>query len=144
MKNVENKQLLEIMQKVDRVTKDYHANDNFVGGLFDTLQPSTRVEVWNMATRIDVYIGNLTKMYSTALSVAESESSISQLQLKVKKSKNEICIKFSSLQSFEIFFSNYYKVEHKETEKKETEKKATKKASVKKRTAKKVESVKVC
>lgn len=144
MKNVENKQLLEIMQKVDKVTKDYHASDNFVGGLFDTLQPSTRVEVWNMATRIDVYIGNLTKMYSTALSVAESESSISQLQLKVKKSKNEICIKFSSLQSFEIFFSNYYKVEHKEAEKKETEKKATKKASAKKRTAKKVESVKVC
>lgn len=139
MKNVENKQLLEIMQKVDKVTKDYHASDNFVGGLFDTLQPSTRVEVWHMATRIDVYIGNLTKMYSTALSVAESESSISQLQLKVKKSKNEICIKFSSLQSFEIFFSNYYKVEHKETEKK-----ATKKASAKKRTAKKVESVKVC
>lgn len=133
MKNVENKQLLEIMQKVDKVTKDYHASDNFVGGLFDTLQPSTRVEVWNMATRIDVYIGNITKMYSTALSVAESESTISQLQLKVKKSKNEICIKFSSLESFEIFFKNYYKAEIKE-EKKVT-KTATKKATATKRTA---------
>lgn len=130
MKNITNNQLLEIMKKVDNVRTDYHASDNFVGGLFDTLQPSTRVEVWNMATRIDVYIGNITKMYSTALSVAESESTISQMQLKVKKSKNEICIKFSSLQSFEIFFSNYYK-----TEVKETEKKATKKASATKRTA---------
>lgn len=124
MKNVENKQLLEIMAKCGHVTEGYHASDNFVGGLFDTLQPSTRVEVWNMATRIDVYIGNVTKMYSTALNVAESESGISQMQLKVKKSKNEICIKFSSLQSFEIFFRDYYE-------------KAEKKATTKKRTAKK-------
>ena len=131
MKKLEIKKsvLFDVLKKVDSdVRTDYHVGkeDIFVGGLYDVSSPKTRVEVWNMSTRVDVYIGLDTKIFATASSVLQSETAILSAQTSVKRSKNEIVVKFYSLKAFEIFFSNFYTV----VEKKEAT--ATKKNSTKK------------
>lgn len=126
---ISNETLYNVLKKVDTVNNSYHANkDDFVGGLYDISAPRTRVEVWNEATRIDVYVGLDTPIYSTVVSVLTSESDIFTAQTHVKRSKNEIVIKFYSVKAFELFFSNYYKKE----EKKEEKTTATKKNNTKK------------
>jgi hypothetical protein len=141
-----NNELLTIMKRVGNVTEGYHLHkDDFVGGLYDVTAPKTRVEVWNESHRIDVYIGNDTPMYSTLNSVADSDSDIANMRANARKSKNEICIKVTSLKAFEMLMTYFYSQQYKDSIKvrqsaSETAKQsetATKKRTSKKNTSKK-------
>lgn len=136
-----NAELLKVMKRVGNVTEGYHLHkDDFVGGLYDVTAPRTRVEVWNESRRIDVYIGNDTPMYATLNSVADSDSDIANMRLNARKSKNEICIKITSLKAFELLFEYFYSQQYKDSIKaRQTASETAKqtKTATKKRTSKK-------
>ena len=129
---VTNADIMNLVNRLDEhinVNTGYHSKESFVCGLYDTTAPATRVEIWNMPTRIDVYVGNITEMYAHFDTVCNSESDITDYQLKVSKSKNELCAKFYSLKRLEIMLSRYMRQEKQEVQNVTTTKATTKSKS---------------
>lgn len=111
----------------------YHASDDrFIGGIvYEDNKPLTRCEVWKMPTRIDIYVGNATPLYTKVNNVLGSEHACIDEQTHVKKSKNEICVKCYSINSISRIFSAFIMSKPtKATKTKKTTKKATNKKVV--------------
>lgn len=85
--------------------------------------PATRCEFWVKPTRIDVYVGKFTPMFKRACEIVKHDNSTSNMN--VKHSKNELCIKFTTLEAVSDFINEFIVKE--KTTKKSMTKNTTKK-----------------